>query len=196
MMKNMMKHFKKILAGVILACTLGACAVPAYAYDFGADEYAKRMAPLVTTNDAGQTIYVNYLPDGSWAGWHQDGYKMMAVVEPCGTKGVIYIDTSACGQKISFDSIGLTELKEIIKFEDGSAVKKISIGDAYALDKLIYSYKVTAVSTGVRKWGFSQSMTFQDESGDTYKLGMMKSGAHDVRYNSKAPKIAVITWGY
>ena len=194
----MMKHIKKILALVLAACSVATCTVPAHAYDFGADEYAKRMEPLVTKDEEGRTTYINYLPteNDKIVGWHQDGYKIKAVVEPCGTKGVIYIESSKSPQNISIDSIGLTALKDIIKFEDGSYVKKIKTGKPCGLGMLFYKYGITVNSSGVKNGFYSQSMTFMDESGDSYKLGMMKSGEHEVCYNSSQPKLHVITWGY
>ena len=168
-------------------------------YDFGADEYAKRMEPLVTQDEEGRTIYINYLPteDDKIVGWHQDGFKMMAVVEPCGTKGVIYLESNNLPDKIKIDSIGLTELKDIIKFEDNSYVKSIEFGKPKSFGILMFKdHAITVNSSGVNKWFYTQSMNFQDESGDVYGLGMMRYGEHEVSYDSDAPKIAVITWGY
>ena len=168
-------------------------------YDFGADEYAKRMEPLVTQDEEGRTIYINYLPteDDKIVGWHQDGFKMMAVVEPCGTKGVIYLESNNLPDKIKIDSIGLTELKDIIKFEDNSYVKSIEFGKPKSFGILMFKdHAITVNSSGVNKWFYTQSMNFQDESGDVYGLGMMRFGEHEVSYDSDAPKIAVITWGY
>ena len=177
--------------------TEGEREIQAY-YDFGADEYAKRMEPLVTTDEDGRTIYINYLPteDDKIVGWHQDGFKIMAVVDASGTKGVIYIESNNLPDKIKIDSIGLTELKNIIKFEDGSYVKSIEFGSPKSFGLLFAKYAITVNSSGVNKWFYTQSMTFQDESGDAYKLGMMRYGEHEVAYNSDAPKISVITWGY
>ena len=195
-MKNIMNHLKKVLAVITVIATLCVCSLTSFAYDFGAAEYAEKCACLTYTNDAGQKIYRNWFNDGSWAGHHQDGYKMMAVVEPCGTKGALYIDIGACDQKVFIDEVGLEDLKDIIKFEDGSYIKSIRIGDAYALEKVIYSYKITVCSSGVKSLSYVQHMSFQDESGDVYRLSMLKSGKHDLCYNSKQPKIYVITWGY
>ena len=172
--------------------------VKAY-YDFGADEYSKRMEPLVSQDEEGRSIYINYLPaeNDNIVGWHQDGFKMMAVVEPCGTKGVIYLESNNLPDKIKIDSIGFTELKDIIKFEDDSYVKSIEFGKPKSFGILMFKdHAITVNSSGVNKWFYTQSMTFQDESGDAYKLGMMRYGEHEVAYNSDAPKISVITWGY
>ena len=172
--------------------------VKAY-YDFGADEYSKRMEPLVSQDEEGRTIYINYLPaeDDNIVGWHQDGFKMMAVVEPCGTKGVIYLESNNLPDKIKIDSIGFTELKNIIKFEDNSYVKSIEFGKPKSFGILMFKdHAITVNSSGVNKWFYTQSMNFQDESGDVYKLGMMRFGEHEVAYDSDAPKISVITWGY
>ena len=172
--------------------------VKAY-YDFGADEYSKRMEPLVSQDEEGRSIYINYLPaeNDNIVGWHQDGFKMMAVVEPCGTKGVIYLESNNLPDKIKIDSIGFTELKDIIKFEDDSYVKSIEFGKPKSFGILMFKdHAITVNSSGVNKWFYTQSMNFQDESGDVYKLGMMRFGEHEVSYDSDAPKISVITWGY
>ena len=177
--------------------TEGEREIQAY-YDFGADEYSKRMEPLETTDEEGRTIYINYLPteDDKIVGWHQDGFKIMAVVDASGTKGVIYIESNNLPDKITIDSIGFTELKDIIKFEDGSYVKSIEFGSPKSFGLFFAKYAITVNSSGVNKWFYTQSMNFQDESGDVYKLGMMRFGEHEVSYDSDAPKISVITWGY
>ena len=201
-MKTIMKHFKKIFAVALILCSLGATLAvsqtKAYAYDFGADEYAKRMEPLVTHDEEGRTIYINYLPaeGDNIVGWHQDGFKIKAVVEPCGTKGVIYLESNKLPDKVKIDSIGLTMLRDIVKFEDGSHINSIEFCKPFAFGMLYAKHAIKINSSGVNRWFYTQSMTFQDEGGDSYKIGMMRFGEHELAYNSDEPKIAVITWGY